>query len=310
MIKTNKMLNLSIVGSSKIVDSHIAAAKANNFKIYSIYSTRKNSKNLIKLQKKYKIKKKFNNFNDFFLDAKKKDKLAFLVAPRIKDNIKILTKILTLNKYVLTEKPVTTNLKDFKKLIKFKNKIFVGYNRIFYENIKYLKKNLKSPANVIVKCPEINKKKILTNSVHILSVLFYLFGKLKIYKKVKTKTVISLFLYTKKKLSINIFFNIKFPENFSISIYEKKSIYKLKPIEKLNVFKKLKKNKKLEQKRIVKYFEPISSYQIDEFKNNKYKPGFYYQWKNYKKFIQKKIKKPINDIFFAKSILSMALKIL
>ena len=40
------MLKLSIIGTSKIVEEHIKAAKAAGFELFSIASTRKKSKNL------------------------------------------------------------------------------------------------------------------------------------------------------------------------------------------------------------------------------------------------------------------------
>ena len=48
-------INLSIIGSGRIVEEHIKAALNNNINIKYIFSPRKNSKNAIKLSKKYKI---------------------------------------------------------------------------------------------------------------------------------------------------------------------------------------------------------------------------------------------------------------
>ena len=65
------------------------------------------------------------------------------------------------------EKQVFENPKEFKKFIKYKNQIFVGYNRIFYKNINYLKKNItnKKDLNILIKCPVNTKKVIILNFV-------------------------------------------------------------------------------------------------------------------------------------------------
>ena len=47
-------MNLSIIGSSRIVEEHIKAAKKLNINIKYIYSSKVNSKNLSKLSDKYK----------------------------------------------------------------------------------------------------------------------------------------------------------------------------------------------------------------------------------------------------------------
>lgn len=301
------MYKLSIIGSSKIIEEHIKAAKKNKFKIYSIYSTNKNSKNVLYLKKKYKIKKIYKSLNLLIKEVKYQKKLAFLIAPRIKDTYKILKKLINHSNYFFLEKPVTTKIYEFNKLLKFKEKIFVGYNRIFYENIKYLKKNLHKPHNVIVKCPEISTKSILTNSVHIISILIFLFGELKILKKVKGKSYINVFLNNKDKININLFFNLNSAENFSIEIYDKTTKYELKPLEKLAKYNFLKIS--YINKNTYKIFKPNLSKYINEFNQNKYKPGFFNQWKLFYKFASSN-KKILNNINFAKKTMVLAKKII
>ena len=60
----------------------------------------------------------------------------------------------------------------------------------FTKKYSFLKKNINNIKSVIVKCPELNKKNILYNSVHVISVLLYLFGDLKILSKKKQKKYI------------------------------------------------------------------------------------------------------------------------
>ena len=198
-------------------------------------------------KKKYKIKKIYKNWKEGIKNAKKVKNLAFFITSRVEDNKKILEECCKTNKKIFIEKPIFDNPKDFKYFTKYKKQIFVGYNRIFYSGIKYLKKNLKlnNIANVIVKCPEKNYKQIIRNSCHIISVLFFLFGTLTIVKKIKRKKFINFTLKNKKNIQINLFFNISNSSNFSIEINENTKRYSISPIENLRIFNgfKILKNK-------------------------------------------------------------------
>ena len=133
-------MKLGIIGTSRITEDHIKVIKKLGHDILFISSTRKKSKRLKILSKKHKIKK--------FFDWKKSIKFAeefndcnFLITSRIKDNFKILKECIKKNRFIFVEKPVFLKSKDFKSFQK-NNKIFVGYNRIFYNNIKKLKKKI------------------------------------------------------------------------------------------------------------------------------------------------------------------------
>ena len=75
----------------------------------------------------------------------------------------------------------------------------------------FLKKKLvnKRSLNVIVKCPEESKLDIIKNSCHIISILLFIFGKLKLKRKIISKNFINNHLVGKNGLNINIFFSIK-----------------------------------------------------------------------------------------------------
>ena len=302
------MLKLSIIGTSNIVEEHIKVAKRCGFKLFSICSTRKNSKNLSYLKKKYNFNHSFNNWQEAIHHSHKYKDIIFLIAPRIKDTFKILYKALQKSNFIFVEKPVSIKINDFKKIRKYKNKIFVGYNRLFYKNINFVKKKISKIENVIVKCPESNRKNILSNSTHIISILIFLFGNLKIEKKIQTKNTLFVLLRNKINLPIYLYFNFGAPENFSIEINQKQKKYLFKPIEKLSIFsgiqvKPFSKNKNLN------IFQPINTLTIDEFTINKLKPGFIDQMKNFKKFVTKKNSKSLSNIMFAQNVMSLALKI-
>lgn len=302
------MIKLSIIGTSKIVEEHIKVAVAAGFELFSITSTRKNSKNLKKLSQKYNFKYTFNNWKIAVNHSNKYVDTSFLVAPRIQDTHKILKYIISKDKYVFVEKPLTIKINQFKNLMNYNNKIFIGYNRIFYDNIIFLKKKLKKINNIIVKCPELDKKNILYNSVHMLSILIYLLGDLKVIIKKKDTKYIFLYLENKKKIPVYIYFNFKAYENFSISIYSNKKKYLLKPLETLNVYDGIIAKVNPLNSNLIEYF-PKLKFKKNEFNNNYFKPGFLNQMKAFKKFIKTK-NKVHNNLIFGKKIISLAKNII
>ena len=191
---------------------------------------------------------------------------------------------------------------SFKNFLKFE-KIFVGYNRIFYKNINYLKKNLhkKKNINVIVKCPEISPKNITKNSCHIISILTFIFGNLNLKIVTKDKNYINCILFNKNCFCY-ITFNFKNSDNFSIEIFDDKKKYVLSPIENMKIFNKIKVKKTNNN---FLYF-PLISKHFCEKKNN-IKPGFEAQLKAFIRFT--KGYKIINDILFSKKIVEICDKI-
>ena len=97
------MKKIIFVGSSSIVEEHIKSALKVGFKLYSILSTRKNSVNQKKLIKKYKFQKQFRNWKTA-LDFVKNDKnIILFIAPRIKDNVKILKNAIKGKNFIIVE---------------------------------------------------------------------------------------------------------------------------------------------------------------------------------------------------------------
>ena len=295
-------MNIAIIGTSKITEDHIRALKKNNFKIIALSSTRKNSKNLNYLKKKFKIKKTFTNWKECINFSKKISNLSFYLTTRIEDNKKILEACCLTKKKIFIEKPIFDNSKNFNKFFKFSKKIFVGYNRIFYNGILNLKKNIKlnKVLNVIVKCPEESRKQFMRNSCHIISILKFIFGDLKLIKKIKKGKFIFCLLKNEKNIPISFYINFNNPDNFSIEIFENKKRYYISPIETVKFYKGI------EKKRIgssYKYF-PKNIKTIDEYRIDKFKPGFLKQTKNFKKFL--KGKQIFNNLILAKKIIKLA----
>jgi predicted dehydrogenase len=296
---------VSIIGTTRITSHHIIAARKAGFQIFSISATRENSKYLVSLAKKNNIKKKFFSWKECINQSLKFDKkISFIItAPTVK-NKSLLDYILKFNSKILIEKPIFENFYEFQNLKKNKKNIFVGYNRAFYRNIIYLKDKIKNKKNLNVICniPEINKSFISSNSCHIFSILYYLFGNLFLKKKNINKNYINVSLNS-KSAEINIFFNFRASENFSVKIYDKEKIYKLSPIETLNIYKGMKVLNINNQN----FYEPIKVYN-KTLKSNKIKPGFLEQYLAFSKFIDNG--KVFNDIKFAEKIQKLIFEIL
>lgn len=297
-------MNLAIFGTSSITSKHIDVIKKNNINIIGITSLRKNSKNLKSISKKYIIKN-FKDWKKLINYSKKYKQCNYLITGRTKDNFKILNKLRSLNCYKFVEKPLFLKNKYFLEY-KEDKKIFIGYNRIFYNNIIYLKKKIskKKNLNVIVKIPEDNKINIVNNSCHIISILLFLFGDLNLVYKYKHSKFINIILKGRKNVFVNLFFNFKNSDNFSIEIFEKKNRYQLKPIEQLKIYKgmvnKFSKN--------IRHYIPGLRYEKNENNFDSFKPGFNNQIKEFIKFT--KGKKILNNIEFAHKIFKICMKVI
>ena len=296
-------LKILIIGSSKIVEEHIKSALYNKIGLYSLNSTRKNSTNEVYLKKKFKFEKNFDDWKLALKSLKNKKNVIIFLAPRIKDNFEILKECIKYKNFIFTEKPISTNLIKLRSL-KSGRKIFVGFNRLFYNSIKYLKKNIKKPTSVIVKFTEKKIDQISTNSVHIFAIIIYLFGELKVKNKHIYKSSSTLFTLSKKGVPIYFSFSKNSPELFSIDINTENKRYLLKPIEILTIYKKIKKKYINGNKRLLVPTE-VPYLKIDEYSTKNFKPGFINQMKHLKKFVVKK-QKIFNDISMLKNTLKLA----
>ena len=298
------MSKLCIIGSSNIVSQHLQAARHVGFSLHSISSLNIKSKNTLILKKQFKIKKVYSDWSQCVEESGKIKDMSFLIAPRIKDTIKVLKKVIKFKKPILVEKPVADDVKYFDKKIDNSQNIFVGYNRIFYKTVNYLKKNLSSLSLINVNCPESNRKTFITNSCHIISILLHCFGDLKIIKKYKRKNHLICILKNSNNVLINLNVVYGSPSNFSILANFKNKKIELSPIEELFVFEKI----KLIKKKNYNFYQPIIKKTIKEY-GKKFKPGFILQYKEFLKFSQNKRYRIKNNITFAKRVLSLTKEI-
>ena len=294
---------LTIIGTSRITEHHIISAQKNGFKIIALSSTREKSNYLEKLSKKFNIKKKFYNFKDSIEYTEKVKNAAYIITCKTIDNYKILKALKKSKKKILIEKPIFENFLDFKKINFLKKNIFTGYNRIYYQNIIFLKKILSKKKNLLIRAtvPENSINDINKNSCHIVSILYSLFGHIKTNKVIKNKNYIICYMSCKQG-EIVIFFNFKSSENTEIKINDEKKIYTLSPLEKLTIYNKM----------VIKNINGVNSYhpniQKVKIENMNFKPGFDKQYKEFKKFIKGKAL-PKANITDSKEIIKLCNKI-
>jgi hypothetical protein len=228
-----------------------------------------------------------------------------LVAPRIQDTFKIIKYITKYKLPIFTEKPISLKMSELQYLKKFSNYIFVGYNRIFFNNVNFLSKININNSIISINCPEINKINFLKNSCHIISIILFLFKKITLIKRITNANYILCCFKTKKNniIILNILF--KTPTNFSINIKSKNYEIMMRPIEKLFLYNSLK------VKKIKNLYEYQQKLKIkkDEL-SHKNKPGFFNQYKEFKSSILKGEMHQTANIFFANNVMQLAKNIL
>ena len=299
------MFKILFIGSSKIVEEHIKVALELKFKLFSLNSTRLNSKNEFFINKKYKFEKKFNNWKSAVDYSANKKNIVFFIASRIEDTENILKYFSKFKNKIFVEKPITYK----NKIITFNKNIFVGYNRLFFNSLKKINKTYinKFYCNVVISYTIFDEVKM--NISHLLSILLYLFGDLKILRKIKNGNNINIILRDKKKNLI--FFNIlnTSTDSYSINIISKKINYVFKPLEILNIYNSIKRNYFSGNKKKL-YVTQLLIKKFNEFESNNFKPGFLNQMINFKNFCYKKNKKIFNNINFANKVINLSHKML
>ena len=299
------MFKILFIGSSKIVEEHIKVALELKFKLFSLNSTRLNSKNEFFINKKYKFEKKFNNWKSAVDYSANKKNIVFFIASRIEDTENILKYCSKFKNKIFVEKPITYK----NKIITFNKNIFVGYNRLFFNSLKKINKTFinKFYCNVVISYTIFDEVKM--NISHLLSILLYLFGDLKILRKIKNGNNINIILRDKKKNLI--FFNIlnTSTDSYSINIISKKINYVFKPLEILNIYNSIKRNYFSGNKKKL-YVTQLLIKKFNEFESNNFKPGFLNQMINFKNFCYKKNKKIFNNINFANKVINLSHKML
>ena len=289
-----KYFNVGLIGTGRMATEHFKTLKYfKNYKVTAVCS--RNLLNSKKFAKKFSIPQHYNNLEKFL--SNKYDLVIICVPPTEKFNI--IKKVALKETNILMEKPLGLNfdeakqITDYLKYINFKKNFFLGYNRRYLGSVLHLqnklKKNTKPRVILVEDQQDIEKaekighsKKVIknwmyANSIHVIDLLnFFTRGKI---TKIQTKKI-----YLSKKKFI-IFCKIKFSSGdicvytakwnitgrWSINIVSGKENYLLSPLEVLKV-----KNKSL--------VKDYKSFKMEK----KLKPGFFYQFKEIDKVMNKK----------------------
>jgi predicted dehydrogenase len=282
---------LVVIGSGKIAISHIEAARANGFDLFSICGSN-NSKTALDLAEKY-------DFTHYFPELETMLETTFDAAAIICSTInipKVYEKLYEKNVPILAEKPYSFNSEDFIDKMLNNKKLLVGYNRRYYSSIRALKEKIESEFfyNAVVEISEISwdsnssvierEQSVLENSVHSLDLILYLFGD---YDSIEInrsfiagnlQSINARLLYSSgANVDLRISFGI--PLNNSISVRFKDSIAYCKPMELFYLHSKMKMIPADSQVKFKRY-QPIAveNWTLSEY-DNSFKPGFYLQYK-------------------------------
>lgn len=306
-----KRKKIAIIGSSQISKFHIDAFRKASIDITCCASS-PNSKNIKKFAIKNKIRQFFNNPFDLI---HKNEWDGLIIASSVKSTPNILEESIKFKKPILVEKPVDFGINYLKKFkLKKLDFVNVAYNRRFYSTINFAKsfiQNSSDGCTLSVRIPEqVNIKEksklikfnnVYSNSCHMIDLIQFLIGKIKIIKTLKNPLNgnIKMALLKSGKNYCQIIINSNSPDNFSIQIENGTQRLELRPIEKLFLFEGMEVREPSSQFPL-RIYSPKLKYSSDIFdgiNNNLIKPGFYEQALDFKRLLYGK-----------KSIISAKLK--
>ena len=294
-----KKTKILIVGTGRQAEIFLNVFVKNKIQIDTICSSKKSSQKAFFLKKKYNIQHAENNL----IRVLKRNKFDFIFLLITWDKIEL--ELLKIIKYsdaqIFTEKPVATSLKALDNLIKISKyhnkKIYVMYNRRYFETIKFIKNKIRKVKrfNFIITVPEQNKR--LKNkygnrmngklkyfiSSHWLDLMNYICGNLNVKKNFADRSVSSL-IVKNKKCSGTINFVFDAVDQIKLIFYLPKFSLELNPLEKLYSIKNLVKRNN---------YYSINKKLIIDLSQQKLKPGVdkmvqsIFIKKNFKKILPK-----------------------
>lgn len=290
------LIRLGIVGAGHIAPHHIQAAKLTGFQPVAICGKRDSEK----ARSIAHANPGLNAAVD--LDALLEEDLdALLVAVSTESAVDVLERCCIRGLPTLIEKPVTIHLNDLYNLEnRYSHLVRVGYNRRFYSSVDSLKMEInEKPGFVQVVIPELSpssisntKEKsyaIMENSVHILDLLFYLFGEIRIFNKGKQSNDHGeIAIYTQFTSNSGIQGNITFlfnaPENTSIKYWKDGLNLELSPIEIFRKSEGMEVSPPTRENPIKTYKKSFNKWQISNV-DQEAKPGFIRQYQAFKSFV-------------------------
>jgi predicted dehydrogenase len=241
------MIRLGIVGAGSIVQAHIDAAVLCGFTPVAICGRASSTRALEIAQANSGLValEDIDILLKYELDA-------ILIAVSVEDLVSVLEKCLHKKVPILVEKPVSTDEKILRSMfLRYGRDVIVGYNRRHYSSTNAFRDSLaardKGLVNVNISelslsnisSNEQKRDSVLTNSVHILDLISYLFGEIQLINSLKSAgSNGSEFLTWQFESAHGYFGNINLlfgtPENQSISHWSNSFFHELRPIESYN----------------------------------------------------------------------------
>lgn len=310
-----KNITLGYIGSGPVSNFHIPAIKKVGFKIKVFYSRNFDKAYNFSMVNKIILPEK--SFEDFLRKSHSVD--GFILCVKTNAASKYLEKLCTLNKPIFVEKPGSLNALELRKIKKKTNSsVYFLYNRRFYPSITEGKKFIERSKYCFasVKIPESIKtiNQFITNGCHVIDLLIFYFGNLKLIKSFRLKKNIGFYftLQSKNKSLISCLLNWGSPQNFEINVFnEKNQRMEIKPIENSFFYNKMKKIEPTKKTPIRFYIPELKKQKSTIYDGMKYKPGFIEQYKDVKKIIQsKKHKYTLCDLNGAIKVLDLIERII
>jgi len=289
------MKSVLIIGAGYMAQNYINYFIKKKFSI-TVVGNKKNNIDFYKT-KKNKIKIIYGGLENFKI--KKKSFRYAIVAVNEKNILKVTKILIKKNiKNILLEKPGAKNLRELNQINKLsmskKCKVYIAYNRRFYENIKIIKKIALSDGGIlsanfsftewIDKIKKLNFEKYLTqkwffyNSLHLIDLVFFLIGN---PKKLFThsshvdkhfnKTSFVGSGITIKKILFSYHSNWSSAGRWEINLYTKKRRIILSPLEEIKIQNKntINVNNIQFKKKFDNVFKPGISLMINSFLKDK-----------------------------------------
>ena len=210
------------------------------------------------------------------------DYIVIAVQPRFSLDI-LLYLLKNTKSKILIEKPVGLSSLDFKKINceEFDERVYVAFNRRWFNSIKNLKKELKDKETLTVNIEftehnnrmrgsiEELERWAIANSIHVIDMGLFLYGIPKIsFLRNENNSGVQIIEARAEHKKITFYFKAYWggAGNWNISILTNKANYVLNPIENLN-----KQNIESFKKEVINTSSP----------KNDYKPGFFEQSKSF-----------------------------
>ena len=290
MNTTNTNMEVAMIGVGHIAKFHLEALQAVGINVSNIAASF-GSRNVDSFAKENQIINIWKDPLDLIQNCQWK---ALVILTPTEPTLELLKLAMEFKRPIFTEKPVAHKSTSFQQLDLTRKDVMVGFNRRFYPEIQKLKQIISesSAVNLMVEIPETvtdlhtDRRKtyssVFQNSVHMLDLVQYLVGDLKVESSLETASYknvgsISCLLSTTLGHTANVLFNFNSPSNFSISVDIDDSRYVLRPIEEIRLYRGMSVSQPTNEIPFRIYHPNLMSSLRCDPEESQFKPGFFSQ---------------------------------